>query len=92
MRFESQQPCDAIAAPIGHVRSGRRVLRKSRRRRGTGPTDTRTRVDADPLVVVGTDTVPPDFAGWCAWIASIVAELWSRIARGSEIRRIRVAA
>ena len=38
------------------------------------------------------DTVPPDFAGWCAWIASIVAELWSRIARGSEIRRIRVAA
>jgi hypothetical protein len=30
---------------------------------------------------VDTDTAPPDFAGWRAWIASIVAELWSRIPR-----------
>jgi uncharacterized protein YjiS (DUF1127 family) len=43
---------------------------------------------------VDTETAPTDTAGWRAWItsiASIVAELWSRMLREREIRRITVA-
>ena len=43
---------------------------------------------------VDTDTAPTDFACWRTWItsiASVVAELWSRMHRERKIRRIRAA-
>jgi uncharacterized protein YjiS (DUF1127 family) len=43
---------------------------------------------------VNRDTPTPDLAGWREWItsiASIVAELWSRMLREREIRGIRAA-
>jgi hypothetical protein len=43
MRFESQWPSDAIAAPIGACTIGKTCSSKvSASGRGTGPTDTRT--------------------------------------------------
>src|SRR5216683_3301404 len=88
MRFESQWPGDAIAAPIWGMYDREDAFCESLDGRSWNRVDGRSdQADADPAAVVlpagvDADIAPIDFAGWRAWItsiASIVAELWSRM-------------
>ena len=98
MRFESQWLGEAIAAPICGTDnlddafieglSGEVAINLAPR--SVAPSSQRRLSHAD----VNADDAPPNLTGWRAWItsiASVVAELWSKMRREREIRRIRAA-
>jgi uncharacterized protein YjiS (DUF1127 family) len=98
MRSESQCPGEAIAAPICGTYnlddafieglSGELVIDLAPL--SAAPSSQRRL----PRACVNADDAPTNLAGWRAWITSIssvVAELWSKMRRDREIRRIRAA-
>jgi uncharacterized protein YjiS (DUF1127 family) len=123
MRFESEWPGDAVAAPICGTDDQEDEFFESLGGRSWLWVDKRSNhVDAAPIAVVLQDwcetainlapassalssqrlqragvnagTAPTDFSGWRALIiliTSIIAELWSRMLRERESRRIRAA-
>jgi uncharacterized protein YjiS (DUF1127 family) len=123
MRFESQWPGDAVAAPLCGMYDQEDASFENLGGRSWARVDTcSNQVDADPIAVVlqdwhdtainlapassarsserlqragvDTETALTDFSGWRAWIiliASITAELWSRLLCERESRRIRAA-
>jgi uncharacterized protein YjiS (DUF1127 family) len=106
MRFESQWLGDAIASPTCSTPDLEDASFESLGDRSWDGIDRRSdEGDAEPTSApssqrrpqpasVDTDTSPTDPAGWrgcITSIASIAAELWSRMHREREIRRITVA-
>jgi uncharacterized protein YjiS (DUF1127 family) len=85
MRFESEWPGDAIAAPICRTYDREDVLFDSLAGRPWNRLDSRSD-EAD------REMATTDLVGWRASItsiASVVAGLWRRILREREVRRIR---
>jgi uncharacterized protein YjiS (DUF1127 family) len=98
MRLESQWPGDAIAAPICDTYDREDAFFERLGDRSRNRVDSRSeRAEADPIAVVleegrRAQTAPTGPAVSRAWIASIVsilAEVWSRMLRHNEIRRMR---
>jgi uncharacterized protein YjiS (DUF1127 family) len=90
MRFESEWPGDIIAAPICRTYDREDMLFDSLADRSWNQLDSPSERTEGRCA----ETATTDLAGWRASItsiASVVAELWSRMLRGREIRRIRAS-
>ena len=106
MQFESQCPGGTIAAPVcpaydrgaaffeGLGRSRNSRADRTRVLSPAGEYTGRRDLAKDRASARRAETVRTDFAGRRAWItsiSSILTELWSRMLREREIRRIRAA-